>query len=126
NSYETVRSRTFREEKDYYTRRPHLGRFEAGHFTQPVRLRIECRSEHRNDIELRDNSTMTECQLGKIVWDEECTAGSSPLSTCELDSKLCDISGHMRCMDDVLCDLTHDCPNGSDEDDCGEFTSGSF
>ncbi|EYB92986.1 hypothetical protein Y032_0187g1105 [Ancylostoma ceylanicum] len=123
--WKTVRSKTFREEKDYYTKRPRLGRFEAGHFTQPVRLRIECRSETSGGPQMVDNSTMTECQLGKIVWDEECTAGSSPLSTCELDSKLCDVPGHIWCMDDALCDINKDCPNGSDEDVCGEQPTGS-
>lgn len=115
-----------------------------------------------------DNSTMTECQLGKIVWDDECTgvlnrelhvsssnhflclcsnyasfigekillkdllknfittAGSSPLPTCELDSKLCDVPGHIRCLEDELCDINQDCPNGSDEDLCGMVVSANI
>ncbi|KAK6755397.1 hypothetical protein RB195_014020 [Necator americanus] len=118
NKWERIRSETFREEKDYRTRRPHLGQFEAGHFTQPVRLRIECRSE--GDAPTMQNSATTECQLGKIVWDDECIAGSSSMPTCELDSKLCDLPGHLRCMDDLLCDLAPDCSNGSDEESCDE------
>ncbi|KAK5981913.1 hypothetical protein GCK32_002452 [Trichostrongylus colubriformis] len=118
------RSVTFQEEMDYYDRRPHLGRFEPGHFTTPTRLRIECRSEAHDTLPFPTNGT-TGCQIGKIVWDDECAAGSSPLATCEVDSRFCEVSGHMRCMDDVVCDIAHDCQNGKDEESCDDQPLGA-
>ncbi|KAK6019192.1 hypothetical protein OSTOST_15182 [Ostertagia ostertagi] len=114
----STRSMILQEEMDYYSRRPRLGRFEPGHFTTPTRLRIECRSEG-GDKNILATNTSAGCEIGKIVWDDECTAGSSPIATCELDSRFCEVPGHMRCMDNVVCDIADDCPNGKDEESCG-------
>ncbi|WKY09899.1 hypothetical protein Q1695_002337 [Nippostrongylus brasiliensis] len=122
---ESVRSVVFREEKDYYSRRPRLGRFEPGHFIKPTRLRIECRSENGTISSPETPLQPTMCEIGKIVWDEECTAGSGPLTTCELESRFCDLEDHMRCMDDVACDLAIDCPNGKDEEVCDDQPIGA-
>ncbi|CAJ0590574.1 unnamed protein product [Cylicocyclus nassatus] len=85
--YETVHTKKFREEKDYYTRRPHLARFEAGHFFQPTRIRVECRSDSNAYPQTSDNSTMTECELGKFVWDEECTEQQPSGSKCDFNDE---------------------------------------
>nr|CDJ88634.1 Tyrosine protein kinase domain containing protein [Haemonchus contortus] len=122
--YEPARSVVFREEMDYYSRRPRLGRFEPGHFTSPTRLRIECRSETRSHL-VSSKNTSAGCQIGKIVWDDDCTAGSSPLATCELESRFCEVSNHMRCMDNVVCDIARDCPNGKDEESCDDQPVGA-
>ncbi|KAK6043977.1 hypothetical protein COOONC_18516 [Cooperia oncophora] len=105
-------------------RRPRLGRFEPGHFTTPTRLRIDCRSEGK-DEGLSATNTTAGCYIGKIVWDDACTAGSSPLATCEIDSRFCEVSGHMRCMDDIVCDIAQDCPNGKDEEFCDDQPPGA-
>ncbi|KAK6031731.1 hypothetical protein OSTOST_02102 [Ostertagia ostertagi] len=113
----STRSMILQEEMDYYSRRPRLGRFEPGHFTTPTRLRIECRSEGGDKNMLATNTSGRMWKFGK--------SGSSPIATCELDSRFCEVPGHMRCMDNVVCDIADDCPNGKDEESCDDQPLGA-